>query len=449
MQGSATGSSRRKFLYHSAAWMGFGSLTLSTFILFCATGGPVPTAFHSWAELGVRPIWGSDNRQSIPCFACISRCGRYLATFKERLTIESPPWEIVIRDRSDSSVLCVIPNKYGFPNSLLVSEDRNLIALQNSTSFTSPGLLFNRSTGQSGDPLYLSTHGMAFSSDNRRMVYTSEGTAFLMSIDQPSARKRMETRGGFRPLVAFFDTDGQAKALFWHKESANGILELWDMQTDQKAWRLEGINEYVEPAEFSPEVFAARMNGEENSLGLFSMKDARKRKIFLGVENVRSQAGVAPYHSPDGRFLFCPDHRAGLLSRWIPPGKYLWLADKLYALQSAIPGLGQSITWTLIDLQSDSPGVVLQVTRPQNQEARMQQAASFHQDGKSMTTIGDDGLYDWDLPPRMRWFTPWAWVALGVTSALGWFLWRSRRRNQSLQVADAGRTAFREAAAGV
>ena len=90
MQGFATPNSRWKFLLQSAAWIGFGMLTVLTFILFCVTGGPVPAAFHSWEELGIRPLWGSDNRQSIPCLACISRCGRYLATFMERLTIDSP-----------------------------------------------------------------------------------------------------------------------------------------------------------------------------------------------------------------------------------------------------------------------------------------------------------------------------------------------------------------------
>ncbi len=43
-------------------------------------------------------------------------------------------------------------------------------------------------------------------------------------------------------------------------------------------------------------------------------------------------------------------------------------------------------------------------------------------------TIHDDGLYEWDLPLRMRWFTPWAWAALAALLALGSFLMRGRVR---------------------
>ena len=326
----------------------------------------------------------------------------------------------------------MVPLKYGFPSGLTVSADRNLVALQGSTGWASADFLFHRSNGEIDDPINLSMHGMAFSPDNRTVVYTAEGVAYLKDVEKRLTIKRLASREGFRPLVAFFGSDGHPKTLGWRKESKNDNLELWDMQSESREWRLEGVSEYLEPTGFSSQVFAARMKDDESNLGFFSMTDARKLASTRAAANVQSQRGGTSYHSPDGRFFLFSNDREGFFSRWVNPGKYPWLAEKMNALQSAIPVLGQSVTWTLLDLQSDGQGMVLQTTRPPNLEARKRLAASFHQDGSTLTIIGDDGLYDWDLPLKTHWFTPWAWVALAGWLGLGWLLFGRRRRSRSL-----------------
>ena len=38
----------------------------------------------------------------------------------------------------------------------------------------------------------------------------------------------------------------------------------------------------------------------------------------------------------------------------------------------------------------------------------------FTDDGRQMRSFTDEGYYVYDLPPRTRWFTPWAWASLGA-----------------------------------
>ncbi len=104
--------------------------------------------------------------------------------------------------------------------------------------------------------------------------------------------------------------------------------------------------------------------------------------------------------------------------------------DWLTEMEWTVPALAETESWKLVDLRSDVSETVLFSTGTRFLQAGIKQTAGFSPDGTCLTTVHDDGLYDWDLPPRMRWFTPWAWAALAATLAWGWVLWRLRRRIQ-------------------
>ena len=53
---------------------------------------------------------------------------------------------------------------------------------------------------------------------------------------------------------------------------------------------------------------------------------------------------------------------------------------------------------------------------------------TFTNDGAGWTSFGDEGRYEYDLPPRWQYFTPWAWVALGAWLSLAGIWWTLRIR---------------------
>jgi hypothetical protein len=59
--------------------------------------------------------------------------------------------------------------------------------------------------------------------------------------------------------------------------------------------------------------------------------------------------------------------------------------------------------------------------------------AAFTQDDNRLITLTKEGFYEYDLPPRMRWFTPWAWA--GLTAWLGSIIlwWKLRARSVAVK----------------
>ena len=84
------------------------------------------------------------------------------------------------------------------------------------------------------------------------------------------------------------------------------------------------------------------------------------------------------------------------------------LGDKYFEevawLTRKVPFLGDSIAWTVMDVQIGK-------TWPELKTGDLG-SACFQSDNSHIITFGHYGAYEWDLPPRQRWFTPWVWASL-------------------------------------
>ena len=119
--------------------------------------------------------------------------------------------------------------------------------------------------------------------------------------------------------------------------------------------------------------------------------------------------------SPDGRFLVVTQYEKNLL---------VLLASRL-SLQLGSwlnAGLEPERTSTLIDLREKTqwPGLPFA------------QKVGFSADSKALLTIGN-AITKWDLPPRWRLFSPWAWTALAFCLIQISVLWFMRRGNARLE----------------
>ena len=55
---------------------------------------------------------------------------------------------------------------------------------------------------------------------------------------------------------------------------------------------------------------------------------------------------------------------------------------------------------------------------------------AFSDDNTRLISFTDEGRYEYDVPPRWQYFTPWAWAALGAWLSLAAIWWRLRRQQR-------------------
>jgi hypothetical protein len=421
----------------AAAWLALVLLASLTIFLFTATAGPVPTRVHPWAEFGCQSVLdGQPGICASPIFACMSRCGRFYATVEEKEVgdfIEQD--NVQIHRCSDHSLFARIKDCPCRPYSLSVNADESLIAIHADPKYDDypmkgrDSFLFDSRTGK---PLLLAKEGMSrleYSPDGQQIGYISENRACFEPIHDHVARKVVNPGPDNDALWAFFDEMGNPNALILRCDGQGfgHAIELVDARTLNVRWRLEKVYRYLEPYAFSPKVFAVRFIDDLN-INICSMSDGKKLRNYPSPLPPEYVPGEIQHLSPHGTFFLFSEFREGIFSRLLSPEAYQHLPDRLTELEWTVPALAETKTWRLVDLRTDSSGPVLFSSGTRFLQAGIQQTAGFHADGSCLTTIHDDGLYDWDLPPRMRWFTPWAWGSLMATLAMGWVLWKSRSR---------------------
>jgi hypothetical protein len=393
---------------------------------------------HPWAEFGCQSILDTPSGTgALQIFACMSRCGRFYATREMKVTSDFiMQGDIQIHRCSDHFLIARIKDCPCPPYALSVNADESLIAIHADADYRGypmkgrDSFLFDSRTGK---PLLLAKEGMSkleFSPDGQQIAYISENRACFEPIHDRSARKVVNPGLDNDALWAFFDELGNPIALILRcdGQSSGHAIELVDVRTLKVRWRLEKVYRYLEPYAFSPNVFAVRFMDDLN-INICSMSHGKKLRTYprpLLQPEVASEE--IQHHSPDGRFFLVSMYYEGVFSRFLSPEVYRWMPDRLTELEWTVPALAETESWRLVDLGTGSSESGLFSCGTQFLQAGIQQTAGFSADGLSLTTVQEDGLYDWDLPPRMRWFTPWAWGSLMATLAMGWVLWKSRSR---------------------
>lgn len=231
--------------------------------------------------------------------------------------------------------------------------------------------------------------------------------------------------------IVYFDENDRPKAISFDAPSLNG--EVLDLLTAQKSCVLEksggfGSGEFALNTQRNLIAIASR-NISTNLLGVWSLNDGRS------VRPINYTGGLphALSFSPDGRFLVLKYRlfASEIRSRFaITARTGSWLEEKLYELFLAVAGREEpSPEWRLavFDLETEASWLDLDEGGSWKSTDLENMPIAFTSDSKKMFVFAKEGRYEWDLPPKLRWFTPWAWVSLAAWLVIAWAFVKAMR----------------------
>ncbi|CAN5427679.1 hypothetical protein BH10PLA2_BH10PLA2_02930 [soil metagenome] len=398
-------------------WMLFISLSACTVLLFSTTGGSVPAAFRSWAELGcVSPESESTEGSDI---VCMSQCGRFYLTATRIGNAKAPEPTYTVCKWADGEPICTLQLHSMQPTKLVVSSDGAFIAINNSQENGSDSyLIFDASDGSMQAAFPRLIDRLNFSPDSKSFVY-SKGRMIHVESCSPRTRIRTLALEGERVVAeVYFNSEGKPKALSFQRDDDSQGAEGWDILSGRRDWRVEGLRAIPllrAPIHFA---FPAIPEASSGSIEYFSLADGNR--IPINSEAPQQRPGTFSY---DGRFLVYPSFHAASVDRFLSNEKAWEWRQQLFRLSKTFPIFRPSLDWNVIDSKTG-------ITFPALTHASISSAAFIHSQNFGLTTFHYDGVYEWDLPPRQRWFTPWAWASLAATVGMGYWLWSKRRRTK-------------------
>ncbi len=435
MPGRAAGFIKRGF--HGTArvtlWLVFVALVACTVLLFTTTGGSVPAAFRSWEELGCVDPEVDTQSPNVSAFHCMSDCGQYYMTSTWNGNTQVPQWNYTVREWTTAKIICHLEQSNMIPNRLIVSTDGSLIAAN--TSFGLRGdafLVFDGSNGHVDREFSKDIGRFQFSPDGKTVAFEHGGMVHLNSLHPRTAIKTLTLEKSREVAELFYDSNARPKALVFQRDDQSKGAEVWDILSGRRDWRIDGLRAI--PGEWSPTRFAFPASSPDSARLFMYYSLADGKAVPLATEATQQSPGN---FSHDGRFLAYKTDQPSILDRFVPEGKEFEWRNQLFWLTKTFPNLRVSNLWTIVDVQIG--------TSWPTRKASRSFSAYFNEHDPVLTTFGRDGAYDWDLPPRQRWFTPWAWPALMATLALGYYLWPWRGRNAKNRLAGTNQTQAVEA----
>jgi hypothetical protein len=430
-----------------------GALSAAFAALFMCftTSGPVPRTFTSWSELGYLPPWENGfnpiGNRSGPRFICFSDCGRYYALKEAQpLDVKWPPFIVAIHETlSKRRVLqlnfggilpdafCITPDAkymiclsgyqhlhvFRWPSGETIQKD---IDLQSDASATLGPI-------PDSQTVLLSTHQQASMWDYR----TGQ------RVDCWSNPWRLSH------WRVFLQADGALMAIV---SSSADDVRLLDVTSGQILWELQGENLWFE--HWPNFRFGGRVLPIGAGLGSEALSPDRSKFAQ------RASAGaLALLRVSDGELLRLQPHLPGYLvgPLFSSDSKYLAAfslrADPLKELVLKLP---QSIRIRSVIKLDDRVQLAIFDTETGQIWPNLQvnpitclplPHARFVKDESRLMTLTEDGLYEWDLPPRWRYVTPLVWP-IGMSALALLWIWRrlilASKRQLSLNRAELGRT---------
>ena len=425
--------------------------------LFLYTGRPLPTA--------VKPPSGSDAVENQ------SACGKFVAVITKRRADEQGAVTIdySIRDRLTRDPVGEVA---GLPQDYLnftISPDGRVLVVSGTmlepiaaADVGNPQILHRVFKLPSGLPVPIP--GLGEARHLSSFDSSADGNVLVASFDHATANV-WDTRTGFclnsfkLPGAAdtiarcFFDRGGRPKALAMHNKQP----QMWDVQTGLCDWDMTGdlgskpesrsdSGLPIQSVALMRQIPARTKTGTTHVLVvtvIFALQMAPDNDLFAVVHPGH---GIGLYSLGDGnlKFLFTQfkdmDFRDMMFS---PDGRYLLIAGwRPHPLIRFCNSLGPTVSnylvrWisphvsggaqeqTLIDLEAGKTWPRI----PGNNSGNSSLFAT-HGGRVRLVTFDDQKVrYDWDVPPRWQWFTPWTWAAVGAWLGLAVF-WRRLRKRQ-------------------
>jgi hypothetical protein len=414
MTAKGTGKNRRRIrgAFRLCCRLLLIPLVTCTVLLFTTTGGSVPAAFWSWDDLGCVSA-AVDWSPSTERFLCMSQCGRFYMTEVLSEDEQAAILHYVIYDWSNRKAILTLAPDAVLPYSLIVSKDRSLLAVGCYPGFGTAGFyIFQSSTGHLDRSFAQNIQCLQFSPDGKSVVFSLDGKIHFESLGPRAQIKTLELNKSRRVAGVFYDSTGSPKALVFQHDDKSAGAELWDVLSGERGWRAENIQGIWESFFTSPQLFMAWRENDADQAGHYSLENGRLHRT-ADLMNMECQM-----MSADSRFLAFRSVRPSILEMVVPAS----LGDKYYEqmdwLTRTFLVLREARRWSVMDVETGKTWPELKLGDSVS--------ACFQADSSRIITFGSEGAYEWDLPPRQRWFTPWAWAALAATLLLGYCVWPRR-----------------------
>ncbi len=385
----------------------FCPLACLTIILFCFTGRPLARGFLAWSPgeyLGFRGRT-HDERHALSLMrgASFDPQALYLIrdveTWSPRAQVELPsPWDVLVSPTGSLLSIASRTKKSGFdfysiPPGRLVGE----IMPQWST----PG----------GREL------LAMSRDGKlALIAHDRDPVQLWDLDSFKHLRTVET--GYRKVIAcFFDAEDKPKVLCYDFpiEPVAGKLECWDVSTKSTVcFFADSETASTRYHRVSNDASTLIMEIDSQTFGVWSVKDGQlRRRLRLGTRP--ADISIAP----EGRFVAVRFEEK-------PTGFNDWLYEHCPSILQGLRKMPAADPFLMRE-----PGSLHEIATGKQWKFPSCAYGPVVASGSTCITFDRQGRYEYDLPPRWRYFTPWAWAALGAWLAVGggwWYLGRRTAR---------------------
>jgi hypothetical protein len=408
-------------------------LGLFTIILFVATGRPVPADVVSVDQLGSKFDWNGVNLpvgQGRPIFASLSTSGRCFTTIAPP-NGESGNWNrdsddalVTVMDTATMKALGSFWDKIDHvAHSFEISLDRQYLItwpydqnlpeqlhIRHLESGTVEIALIEAAWGA---PLVNFSWSFIFAPTCRQVLIFSDSRAVLFDLFERRTLAACQLPDNSRIVNCFFDFQMSPKLLVssenmevWDLASnkMEKTLGRWELQNREMAWDDDPFWGGVPSGTLVPAV----VYQDGNLLLIRSLEDGRLLQSFS-----RSATGwISPRVSRShGHFLICAYSRRHPLVR-LAEGRHKGLEDWLESRLPKQPRLA------LMDLRTGKTWF----------DFLGDERVTVSDDGTRLISFTADGRYEYDVPPRLQYFTPWAWAALGTWLGLATVWWKLRKR---------------------
>jgi hypothetical protein len=406
-----------------ARWVAMGVwlfLGLACLWLFVASAGIVPERFTSWQNLGCGP-WGPKGddflrKTGLPPFVQLTDCGRaYVVRTDLQPTFSNESilaFYDVWTDKKlgEISLKTLSPKVLSSDRKVLMAEDwldgllirelasgKDLARIPASDGF--PQFHFNRA----GNRALTRT-------ESGGTVWNLESGEALSSFELP--RKRFS--------FAFCTASGKARCF-----TIGDDLEIWDEQNSTRLFILPGVS-----------------GGHPDQMPFCLSPDSRKLAMA-------TDGGILVWSVEDGALIRTLPIFGWLLSNCGYNGSALTPHETNISFSNDSRWLAEQYHWTDPIVAKSSAlnfrlGGVIATCLPERNLAALVyldsgqtwsgmpagHGVAFSDDDSRMVTFGDEGRYEWSVPPRRQWCTPWAWVALAAWLIPCGIWWKSRARRR-------------------
>jgi hypothetical protein len=389
-------------------------MSVVTVLLFTTTGRLVPRTFRSWDELGCTPYWRLALDQFFedptPRFV-MSECGSYFAKMTPHPgKRDEGKVDVSFHEFSSGTRLCALEDRHQFL-AFRVSRDRRFLSLKEG-----PVDLFDLKSGtpvqcpiDQNENVY---SDLVFAPDSQSALLADRPKIKLIDLNSRATLRELR-QSGPGDTKLFYDRAGRPKYYRFDEPE----LEQWDVLTENCDWRRKFPDSLVSELTSRDRTVFFTLDANDSLLNCWSISEGH----CIAQLPIGDQSRDLFRLSADGRFMlygYSEPH-------WLEP-----ILQRLpsAALSSWSNRLERAFGWNVYDTHRGANYAGLPSAR---EYGGFDGQAQFVEFGSQLNTADNQGIYEWDLPPRWQYFTPWAWPALATWLSLIGIVWMLRQTRKS------------------